>query len=50
MSVPATPNVEEIKAAETAASALAATWVKLGRDACGEAARESAGNQDLLTP
>ena len=31
MSVPATPNVEEIRAAETAASALAATWVKLGR-------------------
>jgi hypothetical protein len=31
MSVPATPKVEEIRAADTAASALAATWVKLGR-------------------
>jgi hypothetical protein len=31
INVPATPNVEEMTAAETAASALAATWVKLGR-------------------
>ena len=31
MSVPATPNVEEMRAAETAASVLAATWMKLGR-------------------
>jgi hypothetical protein len=31
ISVPATPNVDEMTAADTAASALAATWVKLGR-------------------
>jgi hypothetical protein len=30
ITVPATPNVEEMTAAETAASALAATCVKLG--------------------
>jgi hypothetical protein len=31
INVPATPNSDEIRAADTAASALAATWVKLGR-------------------
>jgi hypothetical protein len=36
MKVPATPNVEEITAADTAASALAATCVKLGRAGLGE--------------
>ena len=39
ISVPATPNVDETTAAETAARALAKTWVRLGRTCTGALGR-----------